>query len=254
MNLTKLNIDIRPRSNWEAIDLGTLLARQHYGLLIQCGILTMLPVAMACFVSLFYLPSWVGLLIFWWLKPFYERAMLYTLSQAIFTHPPTLKAVVRQLPSLLKKQWLAWLTVYRLSPSRSFNQNVSILENLRGNAYSKRLSDLHYANGTAKGGGWLTVIGIHIEGISHTALLTIIAFLFYLDNSTQSWWDFSRTVDEGALLSIISMILAYLIVLLIAPFYVASGFTLYLNRRIQLEGWDIEQQFRNLVNRSENKA
>jgi hypothetical protein len=44
--------------------------------------------------------------------------------------------------------------------------------------------------------------------------------------------------------------LAYLVALsLIEPLYVASGFTLYLNRRTELEGWDIEIAFRQLAAR-----
>ena len=34
------------------------------------------------------------------------------------------------------------------------------------------------------------------------------------------------------------------IVLLLEPFYVAAGFAMYLNRRVELEAWDIEQEFR----------
>jgi len=30
----------------------------------------------------------------------------------------------------------------------------------------------------------------------------------------------------------------------VEPFYVAAGFALYLNRRAELEAWDIEQEFR----------
>jgi hypothetical protein len=30
----------------------------------------------------------------------------------------------------------------------------------------------------------------------------------------------------------------------VEPFYVAAGFGLYLNRRVELEAWDIEQEFR----------
>ena len=30
----------------------------------------------------------------------------------------------------------------------------------------------------------------------------------------------------------------------IEPFYVAAGFGMYLNRRVELEAWDIEQEFR----------
>jgi len=28
------------------------------------------------------------------------------------------------------------------------------------------------------------------------------------------------------------------------PFYVAAGFGMYINRRVELEAWDIEQEFR----------
>ena len=31
---------------------------------------------------------------------------------------------------------------------------------------------------------------------------------------------------------------------LLEPFYVAAGFAMYLNRRVELEAWDIEQEFR----------
>ncbi len=51
--------------------------------------------------------------------------------------------------------------------------------------------------------------------------------------------------------------LSYLVALsLIEPLYLASGFTLYLNRRTELEGWDIEIVFRQLAARhaSEREA
>jgi hypothetical protein len=36
----------------------------------------------------------------------------------------------------------------------------------------------------------------------------------------------------------------FLVVLFLEPFYVAAGFGMYLNRRAELEAWDIEQEFR----------
>ena len=39
--------------------------------------------------------------------------------------------------------------------------------------------------------------------------------------------------------------LAYAVsVAVVEPFYVAAGFGLYLNRRVELEAWDLEQEFR----------
>jgi hypothetical protein len=34
------------------------------------------------------------------------------------------------------------------------------------------------------------------------------------------------------------------VVCFLEPFYVAAGFGMYLNRRVELEAWDIEQEFR----------
>jgi len=40
-----------------------------------------------------------------------------------------------------------------------------------------------------------------------------------------------------------------LALLVVEPFYAAAGFALYLNRRTELEGWDLEQAFRGLADR-----
>jgi hypothetical protein len=42
------------------------------------------------------------------------------------------------------------------------------------------------------------------------------------------------------------------VVLFVEPFYVASGFALYLNRRVELEAWDIEQEFRRAFARKDS--
>jgi hypothetical protein len=33
-------------------------------------------------------------------------------------------------------------------------------------------------------------------------------------------------------------------VAIVEPFFVGAGFAMYLNRRVELEAWDIEQEFR----------
>ena len=38
-------------------------------------------------------------------------------------------------------------------------------------------------------------------------------------------------------------------VLFLEPFYVGAGFAIYLNRRAELEAWDIEQEFRRAFSR-----
>jgi hypothetical protein len=45
----------------------------------------------------------------------------------------------------------------------------------------------------------------------------------------------------------------YIAMVAVAPFYVAAGFSLYLNQRTQLEGWDIEITFKRLVEHRQRK-
>jgi hypothetical protein len=50
-------------------------------------------------------------------------------------------------------------------------------------------------------------------------------------------------------LAVISPLSYALAILFIEPFYVSAGFAMYLNRRAQLEAWDIEQEFRRAFGR-----
>ena len=51
--------------------------------------------------------------------------------------------------------------------------------------------------------------------------------------------------DESQRVLTLLISIAYIItVLFLEPFYVAAGFGMYLNRRAELEAWDIEQEFR----------
>ena len=58
-------------------------------------------------------------------------------------------------------------------------------------------------------------------------------------------WFFHPSAHSGELGVSLVMTGAYaLVVLFLEPFYVAAGFAMYLNRRVALEAWDIEQEFR----------
>ena len=99
MRLTDASVAIRPRSAWEALDLGVLLARRHAGLLMASWALVTLPV-FAVLSLLLWDYSSLAILIFWWLKPAFERLPLYILSRALFADTPTLREALRAFPGL----------------------------------------------------------------------------------------------------------------------------------------------------------
>ena len=100
---------------------------------------------------------------------------------------------------------------------------------------------------------WLTVICVHIE----TSLLFAAGLVLDLFVPAKSEFDF-ETGDDGEMFSMLALLdnwswtdtVAYaLAVSVIEPLYVSAGFALYLDRRMRLEGWDVEVALRSLAQR-----
>lgn len=253
MRLSDATVAIRPRSTWEAMDLGVLMSQQHRRLLMTSWAIVTLPLFALLTLLLWDSPS-LAVFIFWWLKPAYERLPLYILSKALFGETPNLKQALREFPRLLKSQLLASLTWRRLSLSRSFLLPVLQLEGLDGTARQQRLQVLLQRNAGAA--QWLTIIGVHLE----TALWIGLMVLFYmlLPQQIETDWDWQSLILDAdhhwRWLEHLTNAFYALVLVIWEPVYVACGFSLYLNRRTTLEAWDIELVFRRLRQRLNSSA
>ncbi len=248
MRLSDASVVIRPRTSWEAMDLGVLLAREHRVLLMSSWALVSLPIFILISAVLWDYPS-VAMLLFWWLKPAFERLPLYILSKALFGETPTLKQALRHWPRLLRGQLLASLTWRRFSLSRSFVMPVVQLEGLAGQARQQRLGVLLQHNaGAAR---WLTLIGFHLEAALWIGLMAL--FYLFLPQQVELEWDWQQLAlaseQDWLWLEHLSNAFYALILVFWEPIYVACGFSLYLNRRTVLEAWDLELVFRRLRQR-----
>ncbi|WP_312920891.1 DUF4129 domain-containing protein [Stutzerimonas nitrititolerans] len=247
MRLNEASMEIRPRSAWEALDLGCLLARRHVGLLMLSWAALTLPLFAVLSILTWQYPT-LSLLLFWWLKPLYERLPLFILSHALFGDTPTLGRSFRALPGVLRPQWLASVTWRRFSPTRSFDLPVLQLEGLSGAARRERLIVLGRRNSSAA--TWLTIVGMHLEGALSLGLLALLYFVIPAQLLTElSWHELLGLGGEALWLEHLTNLLYALVLVVWEPIYVASGFSLYLNRRTILEGWDIELAFRRLRTR-----
>ena len=243
MDISQLIINPRHRSSWSAIDLGFLLARKNYLPLIFSWMLVSFPLFIASqFLPTEYLAISVGII--WWLKPFWDRGPLLIISQLIFAEKMSSKEFLRAYPSLLGKSFFSWLTYKRITVGRSFVQPIIILEGLSGADYNRRVNNLKQNSGSAP--SWLTICCAHFELF---LMLGIYAFIIMLipDEVDIDYW---KMVEQQSVISLyISNAVTYFCMALIAPFYICAGFMLYINRRILLEGWDVEIQFRLIASR-----
>lgn len=245
MQLTDARVAMRPRSPWEAVDLGVLMARQHQRTLMLGWACSSLPIFALLTLALWDYPS-IVLFVFWWLKPAFERLSLQVVAQALFEPAPSLGAALRQWPGLLKRQLPASLLWRRLSLSRSFNLPVQQLEHLGGSARQQRLDVL-------RGGGhgaarWLTLAGMHLEVALWLGLSALLYLLLPRQLASEmDWWQIiAAPQGQWLWLEHLSNLLYALVLVYWGPIYVSCGFSLYLNRRIALEAWDIERVFRTL--------
>ncbi|WP_110950200.1 DUF4129 domain-containing protein [Pseudomonas bohemica] len=247
MRLTEARVAIRPRNPWEAVDLGVLLARQHRRLLMTSWAIVTLPIFALLTVLLWDYPS-AAVLLFWWLKPAYERLPLLILSQALFGAAPSLKEALKAWPRALKPQLLASLTWRRFSLSRSFNLPVQQLEGLDGLLRAQRIALLGQRN--LRVVRCLTSMGSTLEMCFWIGLMLLFYALIPQQVELDWSWRSLLEIESGwNWLEHLTNAFYALVLIVWEPIYVSCGFALYLNRRTTLEGWDIELAFRRLRQR-----
>ncbi len=243
-----MTAEIRPRNDWEGIDLGFVMARQWFKPLLLLWCTTAAPVTLLA-TLLFYDQLWLLLLVIWWCKPLYEKPLLYFLSRALFAELEPPHAVVRRLPRILGLSALGELGIRRLSLNRAFNAPVTLLEGLRGKVRAQRLRVLHHR---VRGSVWLTIICLHFETLLYISVLLFLLMLIPEEMDIAALLDNEEYKSYFQWTMVITYVAATAVV---APFYVAAGFALYLTKRAAIEGWDIELQFKRIRNAlTQNKS
>lgn len=262
MNIWETRLNFRPRSGWEALDLGARLFQERPALYMAVWATLSLPVYALVLALCWQQPEWGGFLV-WWLKPLFEAPVLWLMSQQVFEPLPPYRQCVR---AAFRQMWrprlIGDLTWRRFSLRRSLVLPVTLLEGLSGKAHQRRCNELSRQSGGAA--SWLAFFGIHLESILAFGLLAMLFWLWTGDpaqnivagpfggaRSTDALQQIEALVSSGEGL-IFQHLLNGIYVLLLCfwgPVYVACGFTLYLNARTKAEGWDIRLAARKIQDR-----
>ncbi|WP_341677951.1 hypothetical protein [Niveibacterium sp. SC-1] len=253
MDAERLSVALRPRTAFEAMDLGVRLAqRAARPLFLGCLILALAATAFSqLLLNYFYGSPMLALLAVWWLKPLFDRTCLHVLAHAVFDATPSLAASLRALPGLLRQRGLiAALTWRRFDPLRSLRLPVEQLEGLRGRPARARRKLLA---GRVGGAGIASLSCFaFFELVLWVGLIGFVALVVpsgdeILPSPIQTLM--LGDLDDHPYAGAIWGVVYAFIVGMLEPFFVACGFGLYLKRRTDLEAWDVELQLRRVAAR-----
>jgi hypothetical protein len=251
MQLEDLTAEVRPRSHWEAVDLGFALVRRHFPRLLAGWLLCVGPLWALLLVLMKWVPPGLVLFVIWWLKPIYGRLPLFHLSRALFGATPRLRDTLRAWPGLLVMRLPFALIGGRLDTQRGLLLPVQMLEGLKGRARKERSKVIARHSGSTAASLLFCCAGFEMF---LTFALGSLAFMMLPETATSEL--FESFIDVGVLRSGIPPSLLWLAVgcwlaamTLVEIFYIGGSFGLYLNCRTHLEGWDVELTFRRLGKR-----
>ncbi|MBA7519993.1 hypothetical protein ES705_12081 [subsurface metagenome] len=238
MDLDNSAFVLRQRSPFEALDAGILLYRKFYRKLC----IFFVPIFLIVTIAARLLPShliFLSYIIVWWLKPFWDRLVLYPLSVYFFEQDAKFKSIFHLLTSYVFKGLIADLTIRRFSPWRSYRMPVRMLE--KGGSTGSRISFL-----AKRGQGTAFLLTIFILGLEIVLLSGEIGFFIKISSLispellfTLNWYD---PWVEPVIYSLFALHIMFL-----EPLYTAMGFSLYLNVRITFEAWDLRLAFEKLT-------
>ena len=249
MQLDRIAVVLRPRSSWEAMELGSALLRRHAGVVWRAWCLASLPLWIVLLLLAWLVDGWPLLLmsvLLWWLKPLYDRIPLHVLSRAAFGDVPGVRESALACVRLGREQLFADLTWRRVGLNRALTLPIALLEGVRGERLAARKRAIHGHGGSV--GAALTLLCLHFEMAIVSGLL-LLAPMFvpveYLSESTRAAYALLSEQPPDWLWVLLAGML-WVTYGLIEPFYIAAGFGIYLNSRVHLEAWDIELAFRRM--------
>lgn len=247
LRLDTVRVELRPRSPWEAVELGMALVRHHAASIWRPWLAITLPVFVACNALAWSLDRmWLAALAMWWLLPLFDRIPLFVLSRSVFGATPSTR------PTLSAQRTWGWRAMAgmlgwrRLSPWRAATLPVDLLEGQQGVALRERR---RVVGDGIVGLAVLVTVACHLFIVALTLSSLALVLMFVpeqlLSESMRAMWALLiEQPPRGVQLALNGVL--WMAMSAVEPFFVGAGFGLYLNRRVQIEAWDIEIALRRM--------
>ncbi len=251
MRLDEVTAETRPRSDWEAVDLGFAMVRRDFWRCFTAWWLALaLPAAVAGYFLWDHPVLWVVL--FWWWKPAGSRMVLFEISRRLFGEQPGWRAMWREIPRVWSRRFFYRFVVARLSPWLPVTLAVEDLEGLRGKTYKQRCAQI-----VRRGEGVVMWLYFASEMVAAWLTLAILALVHMLiPDGQDSAWQLAVDTwnpDEPMLIPLLILrtvcLCMALAISLTDIFVIGAGFGVYINNRTWIEGWDVELAFKRMAQR-----
>lgn len=253
MQIERLQLDLHPRPHWQAIDLGYALLRRNAATTYAAWWALWGPLSLLMLGLMLIMPGdwvWLPLFLLWWVKPLVERIAIYVLSRAVFDEAVTWRGALRAWPSQLSGGWFRLLVWWRLLIlGRGLYQPIWQLERASGRFAADRRKALG-RKGAYHAASWFGLVCAHFELILELGMIALLGLFFSDPEVVNPFILLMPNTNHGSQgFQALSFAVYALASGFIGPVYVAGCFTLYLNRRAELEAWDIELIFRRMAAR-----
>ena len=233
----------------EAADTGLLLWRKNFISFMPFFAIPFWICAFALRLIPDLAPYWPWLLI-WLLKPLFDRPVLHIIAVRFFEKGADWKRLCYGLGKSLRRGLLGDLLWRRFSPFRSAMMPVRVLEQ-----NPKSAGRISQRKKLLKKGGvnycfLLTFWGIAVEIALFIGILLFLVIMseLIMEDLVSAMWQSFRNIE-------VYLYAVYCFnYILVEPVYVCMGFSLYINSRIEVEGWDIEIIFRDFAEKLKGKS
>lgn len=258
VRIDQLNVVLRARSSWEAMELGSALVRRQPRAVWGAWLLASLPVFVVANALAWWRGDGFGLawLLLWWCTPCFERVVLYVLSRDVFGEPVGAWQALRAQRHWGGNGFWGYLGWRRFSPLRNVCLPVNLLEDApAGKRAQRRRAVLAAAAGPAL---LLTLACMAFQLVLVLGAIAAVFLFMPPELLSDSWraasaWALFDTATP-AWAKLVANLLWWMAGSVIGPFHIGAGFGLYLDRRTQMEAWDAEIAFRGLRGRLQRTA